>query len=134
MLFVRTKDPFPLSLTKQNDGETNSLQSEKFPPSVVTVASSTYSNSRELKRQRTNSSSSFEALLSAFGDDLAEIDKESSAPKADACDDENRSSWYSANSFSLKKSEMDHLDGICFVDKVSQLKLQLALKKQRKNR
>ena len=30
--------------------------------------------------------------------------------------------------------ELDHLDGICFVDKVSQLKLQLALKKQRKNR
>lgn len=28
--------------------------------------------------------------------------------------------------------ELDHLDGICFVDKVSQLKLQLAIKKLRK--
>jgi peptide deformylase len=30
--------------------------------------------------------------------------------------------------------ELDHLDGICFVDKVSQLKLQLAMKKLRKNK
>jgi peptide deformylase len=30
--------------------------------------------------------------------------------------------------------ELDHLDGICFIDRVSQLKLQLALRKQRKNR
>ena len=30
--------------------------------------------------------------------------------------------------------EYDHLDGICFVDKVSQLKLQLAMKKLRKNK
>jgi peptide deformylase len=30
--------------------------------------------------------------------------------------------------------ELDHLDGICFVDKVSQLKLQLALKRIRKNK
>ncbi|KAL3801973.1 hypothetical protein HJC23_010317 [Cyclotella cryptica] len=112
MLFVRTKDPFPLSLTKPNDGETNSLQSENFPPSVVTVASSTNSNSREFKRQRTNSSSSFEALLSAFGDDLAEIDKETSESNADAYDDENRSSWCSSNSFAFKKGDMDHLDGI----------------------
>lgn len=29
--------------------------------------------------------------------------------------------------------ELDHLNGVCFVDKVSKLKLQLALKKQRKN-
>ncbi len=29
--------------------------------------------------------------------------------------------------------ELDHLDGICFTDKVSKLKLALALKKQRKN-
>jgi peptide deformylase len=29
--------------------------------------------------------------------------------------------------------ELDHLNGICFVDKVSKLKLQLALKKQRKS-
>lgn len=28
--------------------------------------------------------------------------------------------------------ELDHLNGICFVDKVSKLKLQLAIKKQRK--
>ena len=28
--------------------------------------------------------------------------------------------------------ELDHLDGICFVDKVSQMKLQLAMKKLRK--
>lgn len=30
--------------------------------------------------------------------------------------------------------ELDHLDGICFVDKVSQLKLNLAMKKIRKNK
>lgn len=30
--------------------------------------------------------------------------------------------------------EYDHLDGICFVDKVSQLKLQLAMKKLRKSK
>ena len=30
--------------------------------------------------------------------------------------------------------ELDHLNGICFVDKVSQLKLQLAMKKLRKNK
>lgn len=30
--------------------------------------------------------------------------------------------------------ELDHLDGICFVDKVSRLKLQLAMKKLRKNK
>lgn len=30
--------------------------------------------------------------------------------------------------------ELDHLDGICFVDKVSQLKLKLAMKKLRKNK
>lgn len=30
--------------------------------------------------------------------------------------------------------ELDHLDGVCFVDKVSNLKLQLAMKKLRKNR
>lgn len=29
--------------------------------------------------------------------------------------------------------EFDHLDGVCFVDKVSRLKLQLAMKKIRKN-
>jgi peptide deformylase len=29
--------------------------------------------------------------------------------------------------------ELDHLNGVCFVDKVSKLKLQLALKKQRKS-
>jgi peptide deformylase len=38
---------------------------------------------------------------------------------------------YAAKCF---QHELDHLDGVCFVDKVSQLKLQLALKKQRKNR
>jgi peptide deformylase len=30
--------------------------------------------------------------------------------------------------------ELDHLDGICFIDKVSQLKLQLAMKKLNKRR
>jgi peptide deformylase len=30
--------------------------------------------------------------------------------------------------------EFDHLDGICFVDRVSQMKLQLAMKKLRKQR
>lgn len=30
--------------------------------------------------------------------------------------------------------ELDHLDGVCFVDKVSSLKLQLAMKKLRKKR
>lgn len=30
--------------------------------------------------------------------------------------------------------ELDHLDGICFIDKVSKMKLNLALKKLRKNR
>lgn len=30
--------------------------------------------------------------------------------------------------------EYDHLDGICFIDKVSQLKLQLAMKKLRKSK
>jgi peptide deformylase len=30
--------------------------------------------------------------------------------------------------------EYDHLDGVCFIDKVSQLKLQLAMKKMRKNK
>jgi peptide deformylase len=30
--------------------------------------------------------------------------------------------------------ELDHLDGVCFVDKVSRLKLQLAMKKLRKNK
>lgn len=30
--------------------------------------------------------------------------------------------------------ELDHLDGICFVDKVSRLKLNLAIKKLRKNK
>lgn len=30
--------------------------------------------------------------------------------------------------------EYDHLDGVCFVDKVSQLKLQLAMKKLRKSK
>jgi peptide deformylase len=30
--------------------------------------------------------------------------------------------------------EYDHLDGICFIDKVSKLKLQLAIKKMRKNK
>jgi peptide deformylase len=29
--------------------------------------------------------------------------------------------------------ELDHLDGVCFIDRVSKLKLELALKKQRKN-
>jgi peptide deformylase len=38
---------------------------------------------------------------------------------------------YAAKCF---QHELDHLDGVCFVDRVSQLKLQLALKKQRKNR
>jgi peptide deformylase len=38
---------------------------------------------------------------------------------------------YAAKCF---QHELDHLDGICFVDKISQLKLALALKKQRKNR
>jgi peptide deformylase len=30
--------------------------------------------------------------------------------------------------------ELDHLNGVCFVDKVSKLKLQLAMKKMRKNK
>ncbi len=30
--------------------------------------------------------------------------------------------------------ELDHLDGVCFVDKVSQMKLQLAMKKLRKTK
>lgn len=30
--------------------------------------------------------------------------------------------------------ELDHLDGVCFVDKVSQMKLNLAMKKLRKNK
>ena len=30
--------------------------------------------------------------------------------------------------------ELDHLNGVCFIDKVSQLKLQLAMKKLRKNK
>jgi peptide deformylase len=44
---------------------------------------------------------------------------------------EQKFKGYEAKCF---QHELDHLDGICFVDKVSQLKLQLALKKQRKNR
>jgi peptide deformylase len=38
---------------------------------------------------------------------------------------------YAAKCF---QHELDHLDGICFVDKVSKLKLALALKKQRKTK
>jgi len=30
--------------------------------------------------------------------------------------------------------ELDHLNGVCFIDRVSQMKLQLAVRKQRKNR
>jgi len=30
--------------------------------------------------------------------------------------------------------ELDHLNGVCFVDRVSQMKLQLAMKKLRKNK
>jgi peptide deformylase len=37
---------------------------------------------------------------------------------------------YAAKCF---QHEYDHLDGVCFVDKVSQMKLQLAIKKARKN-
>lgn len=44
---------------------------------------------------------------------------------------EQKFEGYAAKCF---QHELDHLDGICFVDKVSQLKLQLALRKQRKNR
>jgi peptide deformylase len=43
---------------------------------------------------------------------------------------EQKFEGYAAKCF---QHELDHLDGICFVDKVSRLKLQLALKKQRKN-
>ena len=42
---------------------------------------------------------------------------------------EARFEGYLAKSF---QHELDHLDGICFVDKVSQMKLQLAMKKLRK--
>lgn len=44
---------------------------------------------------------------------------------------ERKFDGYAAKCF---QHELDHLDGICFVDRVSQLKLQLALRKQRKNR
>jgi peptide deformylase len=42
---------------------------------------------------------------------------------------EEKFKGYAAKCF---QHELDHLDGICFVDKVSQLKLNLAMKKQRK--
>lgn len=44
---------------------------------------------------------------------------------------ENKFQGYAAKCF---QHELDHLNGICFVDKVSRLKLQLAMKKQRKLR
>jgi peptide deformylase len=43
---------------------------------------------------------------------------------------EQKFEGYAAKCF---QHELDHLDGICFIDRVSQLKLQLALRKQRKN-
>ena len=42
---------------------------------------------------------------------------------------ESRFEGYLAKCF---QHELDHLDGVCFVDKVSQMKLQLAMKKLRK--
>lgn len=44
---------------------------------------------------------------------------------------EARLSGYLAKCF---QHELDHLNGVCFVDKVSKLKLQLAMKKIRKNK
>lgn len=50
---------------------------------------------------------------------------------ADGVYKEHRLEGYESKCY---QHELDHLDGICFVDRVSKLKLQLALKKQRKNR
>jgi len=44
---------------------------------------------------------------------------------------EQKFEGYAAKCF---QHELDHLDGICFIDKISKLKLNLALRKQRKNR
>jgi peptide deformylase len=44
---------------------------------------------------------------------------------------EQKFKGYAAKCF---QHELDHLDGICFIDKISKLKLNLALRKQRKNR
>lgn len=44
---------------------------------------------------------------------------------------EQKFKGYAAKCF---QHELDHLNGICFVDKVSQLKLQLAMKKLRKRK
>lgn len=44
---------------------------------------------------------------------------------------ENKFQGYAAKCF---QHELDHLNGVCFIDKISRLKLQLAMRKQRKLR
>ena len=102
VLFVPTKNPSRSSTS--SDGETNSLKSDAFPRSVVTDSS--VMDTGDFKRQRTNSSSSFEALLSAFGDDLAEFDKDT-LPNKDAKEDSK-----SKSNATSKAPHMNHLHGI----------------------
>lgn len=58
IMLVPTKDPSPTSFTKSNESETTSSLANA-----------------EFKRCRSNSTSSFDALLSAVGDDLVQLDK-----------------------------------------------------------
>ncbi|KAL7482226.1 hypothetical protein ACHAW6_007902 [Cyclotella cf. meneghiniana] len=106
VLFVPTKDHSPSSLAKSYDGETNSLKSELVPPTVVTA------NTGEF-RQRTSSISSFDALLSAFGEDLAELKKESNDLNKYIKRDDNKRTWNSSTfSTSDDHITMHHLYGI----------------------
>lgn len=107
VLSVPTKDHSPSLLAKSYDCDTNSLKSELFAPSVVTA------NTGEFVRQRTSSISSFDALLSAFGEDLAEFNKESNELKKDIKSDDNEKTWNSSNlSTSQDNLSMSHLYGI----------------------
>jgi hypothetical protein len=83
IMFVPTKDPSPpSSFTKSNGSETSSL--------FVTEG---------FNRSRTNSASSFDALLSAVGNDLDELNKESGEPQK-----ESKSI--------LKSHDLHHLSGM----------------------
>ncbi|KAL3783300.1 hypothetical protein HJC23_007969 [Cyclotella cryptica] len=107
VMFVPTKD-HPLSaLAKSYDGETNSLKSELAPPTVVTA------DTGEFFRQRSSSISSFDALLSAFGEDLAEFNKETNELNKDIKSDNNKRDWNSSTSSTSEDHiTMRHLYGI----------------------
>ena len=97
-LVAKQQQVAPTASTENNEEDiTNNAAPNSAGSTVVTTEDPDEKHSPLKKRKRCSSTSSFDALLSAFGDDLNELDKEKNGRGGNSDDDDNKSAASSTN-------------------------------------